>query len=116
MTTIHVTFRLNLHVFICCCCTDGPEEVTITPPNPPKFLPAGSNFSLSCSARSIPPATFTWYHSEQVMEFAGPVLTMEVIQKHGLGKKAEDYTCRAKNDKTQRTVSSPAVSFAVMGE
>ncbi|XP_070778149.1 cell adhesion molecule CEACAM5 isoform X3 [Enoplosus armatus] len=92
----------------------GPDKVTITPPNPPKFLQSGSNFTLSCSSTSSPAATFSWYHNQQLMEIAGPLLTLEVIEKHGLGKKAEDYTCRAKNDKTQRSVSSPAVSFTVM--
>ncbi|KAI3358989.1 hypothetical protein L3Q82_015371 [Scortum barcoo] len=90
----------------------GPDGVTISPLNPPKFIPVGSNFNLSCSARSDPPAVFTWYHGQEMMENAGPVLTLEVIQKHGLGKK--DYSCRAKNEKTQRTIPSPAVSFIIM--
>ncbi|XP_068188614.1 carcinoembryonic antigen-related cell adhesion molecule 5 [Antennarius striatus] len=92
----------------------GPEQVTITPQKPPQVLRSGSNFNLTCSAVSLPPATFTWYHSQTMMEFFGPVLTMEVITKHGLGKKVEEYTCRAKNEKTQRTVSSPGASFSIM--
>ncbi|XP_038580043.1 carcinoembryonic antigen-related cell adhesion molecule 20 isoform X2 [Micropterus salmoides] len=92
----------------------GPDQVTITPVNPPEYLKSGSNFSLSCSVLSNPPATFTWYHNEQLMEASGPVLTLDVIEKHGIGSNKEGYTCRAKNAKTQRTVSSPAVSFAVL--
>lgn len=101
---------------VCCCSTDGPDEVAITPANPPAVIKAGSNFSLSCSARSSPPATFTWYHNQAVMKVDGPLLTLEKIQQLGLGEKAEDYTCRAKNAKTQRDVSSPAAKFSVMGE
>ncbi|KAL7381911.1 hypothetical protein ABVT39_013389 [Epinephelus coioides] len=99
-------FNLTVHY--------GPDEVTITPLAPPKVIRAKSNFNLTCSARSNPPATFTWYHGEQMMENSGPVLTLEVIEKHRLGAKEEAYTCRATNAKTQRTVPSPAVSFAVM--
>lgn len=101
---------------MCRCSTDGPDQVTITPVNPPEYLKSGSNFSLSCSVLSNPPATFTWYHNEQLMEASGPVLTLDVIEKHGIGSNKEGYTCRAKNAKTQRTVSSPAVSFAVLRE
>ncbi|XP_070840635.1 cell adhesion molecule CEACAM20 isoform X1 [Chaetodon trifascialis] len=92
----------------------GPDEVAITPLNPPKVVRAKSNFNLSCSVTSSPAATFTWYHGQQMMEIAGPVLTLEIIEKHGLGKTEEQYTCRANNEKTLRTVSSPAVSFSVM--
>ncbi|XP_042361969.1 carcinoembryonic antigen-related cell adhesion molecule 5-like [Plectropomus leopardus] len=92
----------------------GPDEVTISPLNPPAVLRAKSNFSLTCTARSNPPASFAWYHDGQKLEMSGPVLTLEVIEKHGLGKKAEAYKCSATNAKTQRVVSSPAVSFSVM--
>ena len=99
-----------------CPSADGPEMVAITPPNPPPFLRAGSNFSLSCAAQSSPPATFVWYHNNTMMEAGGPVLTLETIEKHKFGKTTGEYTCRAANAKTMLTVSSPVVSFAVMGE
>ncbi|XP_022613154.1 carcinoembryonic antigen-related cell adhesion molecule 2-like [Seriola dumerili] len=92
----------------------GPDTVTISPPSPPEFIQSGTNFSLSCSASSSPPATFTWFHNQQPMEVSGPVLTLKQIEEHGLGKQTEGYTCTAKNAKTERAVSSPAVSFAVM--
>nr|XP_046273155.1 carcinoembryonic antigen-related cell adhesion molecule 5-like [Scatophagus argus] len=92
----------------------GPEEVTITPLNPPQFVSSSSNFNLSCSAQSDPPATFIWYHNQQMMEAGGPVLTLDVIKAHGLGKTAEEYTCRATNAKTKRVVPSAGVSFALM--
>ncbi|KAK1879851.1 Carcinoembryonic antigen-related cell adhesion molecule 20 [Dissostichus eleginoides] len=92
----------------------GPDEVSITPPNPPKFLRSKFNFSLSCASPSSPPATFSWYQNQQLLEVAGPVLTLEAIEKFKLGSAVVEYTCRAKNAKTQREASSPAVSFAVM--
>ncbi|KAM8767078.1 cell adhesion molecule CEACAM5 [Acanthopagrus schlegelii] len=92
----------------------GPEAVAITPPNPPPYLRAGSNFSLSCAARSSPPATFVWYHNNTMMEAGGPVLTLATIEKHKFGKTTGEYTCRAANAKTLLTISSPVVSFAVM--
>ncbi|XP_039978084.1 carcinoembryonic antigen-related cell adhesion molecule 20-like [Xiphias gladius] len=99
---------LNLTVYY------GPDEVTISPPSTPQFIRSGSHFNLSCSAQSSPPAAFTWYHNQSVIESSGPVLTLKVIEELGLGKQVEEYTCRAKNDKTQRNIQSPAVSFAVM--
>ncbi|XP_068603614.1 carcinoembryonic antigen-related cell adhesion molecule 5 [Brachionichthys hirsutus] len=92
----------------------GPDKVTLTPQTPPPVLPSNANFSLTCSAVSSPPATLTWYHNQTVMEVAGPVLTLDTIKKHGLGKKTEEYSCRAKNEKTQRSVPSSGVSFSVM--
>ncbi|XP_073319630.1 cell adhesion molecule CEACAM5 [Pagrus major] len=92
----------------------GPGQVSITPPNPPPFVQTGSNFSLSCAAVSSPPATFAWYHNNTMMEAGGPVLTLETIEKHRLGKTTGEYTCRATNAKTLMTISSPVVSFSVM--
>ncbi|KAM7384881.1 hypothetical protein PAMA_011983 [Pampus argenteus] len=92
----------------------GPDEVTITPSNPPKYIRAGSDFNLSCSSISNPPATFVWYRSQTKMESTGLVLGLDTIEKLGLGKEMAEYSCRAKNDKTLRTVASPGVSFATM--
>ncbi|KAM7373700.1 hypothetical protein PAMP_008534 [Pampus punctatissimus] len=92
----------------------GPDEVTIAPSNPPEYIRAGSDFNLSCSSSSNPPATFVWYRSQTMMESTGPVLGLDTIEKLGLGKEMAEYSCRAKNDKTLRTVASPAVSFATM--
>ncbi|XP_034747444.1 carcinoembryonic antigen-related cell adhesion molecule 2 [Etheostoma cragini] len=94
----------------------GPETVTITP-SPPGLGPvigSQTNFSLSCSATSNPPATFAWYHNRVMLEHAGPVLTLEVIRAHGFGSKEGEYTCRAQNAKTGLVIPSPAFSLAVM--
>lgn len=95
------------------CSTDGPDDVTITPANPPKFVQAGSMFNLTCSASSLPPASFTWYYNGTRIETSSSVLTLDMIKGH---TKASDYTCRAENPKSKRSVPSPAVSFAIMGE
>lgn len=84
--------------------------------NSPQFVRSGSSFNLSCSAVSSPAATFNWFHDQQLMENFGPVLTLKVIEEHGFPKKAGNYTCGANNDKTKRAVSSPVVTFTVMGE
>lgn len=65
---------------------------------------------------SKPAATFSWYHQKQLMDLLGPVLTLEEIQKRGLGTTAGDFSCVANNAKTKMDVSSDAVSFTVMGE
>ncbi|XP_018545086.1 carcinoembryonic antigen-related cell adhesion molecule 5 [Lates calcarifer] len=92
----------------------GPDEVTIKPPNPPQYIESDSNFNLTCSAPSSPPATYTWYHNKEPMEAAGEVLTLKIIKEHGFGKNVDEYTCRANNAKTKRTIPSPGVSFGVM--
>ncbi|XP_069372627.1 carcinoembryonic antigen-related cell adhesion molecule 5 [Paralichthys olivaceus] len=98
-------FNLTVHY--------GPDNVIISPATPPQFIRAGSNFSLACSALSSPPATFSWFQNQKALEVSGPVLSLEAIEKLGSVKK-DNYTCRAQNSKTQRSVPSPAVSFAVM--
>ncbi|XP_008299471.1 carcinoembryonic antigen-related cell adhesion molecule 20 isoform X2 [Stegastes partitus] len=92
----------------------GPDEVTVSPAKPPQYIRAKSDFNLTCSTRSSPPATFQWYHKETLMEAMDPVLTLQIIEKHGLGKEMGSYMCKAKNAKTERVASSPAVTFAVM--
>lgn len=91
----------------------GPDDVTITPANPPKFIQAGSVFNLTCSAGSLPPASFTWYYNGTRIETPSSVLTLDMIKAKGYTK-AADYTCRAENPQSKRSVASPAVSFAIM--
>ncbi|XP_078123669.1 cell adhesion molecule CEACAM20 [Sander vitreus] len=94
----------------------GPEVpvVIVSPPNLDKVIGSQINMSMSCSAISNPPATFTWYHNHQIMENSGPILTLEVIQRHKFGSEEGEYKCKANNAKTGRVVSSAGVSFAVM--
>lgn len=109
----HAEFKpLSVHYFS----IDGPDPVTISPPNVQQFIRSDSNFSLSCSAISSPPATFTWYHSQQIIGVTGPVLTLKAIKDNGLGTQLDNYTCVASNAKTLRSISSPAVTFIVMGK
>ncbi|XP_031163566.1 carcinoembryonic antigen-related cell adhesion molecule 5 isoform X2 [Sander lucioperca] len=94
----------------------GPEVpvVIVSPPILDKVIGSQINMSMSCSAISNPPATFTWYRNQQIMENAGPLLTLEVIKKHRFGSEEGEYTCKASNAKTGRVVSSAGVTFAVM--
>lgn len=92
----------------------GPDEVTVTPPKPDQFIKSEANFSLTCSSRSSPAAAFTWYRNQKPMEAGGQILTLKVIKDHGFGSQVGEYTCKAKNSKTQREVPSAAVSFAVI--
>ncbi|KAM8840576.1 cell adhesion molecule CEACAM20 [Spinachia spinachia] len=92
----------------------GPDDVTISPLSPPKFISSKENFSLSCSAVSSPPADFLWYRDQQQMELMGPKLTLEVINAHSFGNKAGEYMCKAQNKKTNRKVSAGAVVIAVI--
>nr|XP_020441373.1 carcinoembryonic antigen-related cell adhesion molecule 5-like [Monopterus albus] len=92
----------------------GPDAVTISPMMTKEFIPSNANFNLSCLTTSSPNATFSWYHSQQLIEGSGQVLTLEAIKAAGLGKQKEEYTCRAQNAKTQRTVTSSGVSFSVI--
>ncbi|XP_034401554.1 carcinoembryonic antigen-related cell adhesion molecule 5 [Cyclopterus lumpus] len=92
----------------------GPDQVTITPPKPAQFINSVANFSLTCSSSSRPAATFTWHHNQQQMDAGGPILTLKVIKDHNFGSQLAEYTCKAKNDKTNREVPSAAVSFAVI--
>ncbi|XP_044192063.1 carcinoembryonic antigen-related cell adhesion molecule 1-like [Thunnus albacares] len=98
----------NLTVFY------GPDEVKVTPSNPSQYIKVGSNFSLSCSASSNPPATFIWYRNQTMLENEGPVLHLETIEKLGLAREMAEYSCGAKNAKTGRTVPSTGVSFVAM--
>ncbi|XP_068561341.1 carcinoembryonic antigen-related cell adhesion molecule 5 [Cebidichthys violaceus] len=92
----------------------GPDEVTLSPPNVPKFINSKANFNLSCSARSSPPAKLTWYRDLKPMEAEGPILTLEIIKKHNFGNTTGEYTCRANNEKTKRNVASAGAVFAVI--
>lgn len=90
--------------------------MALAPPTPPQFISSGSDFNLSCSAASRPPATFQWFHNQLLLENPGPTLTLKKIQELGLGTKAGQFSCSATNQKTRRAAASASVSFTVMGE
>uniref|UniRef100_A0A3P8S0Z7 Si:ch211-264f5.6 n=1 Tax=Amphiprion percula TaxID=161767 RepID=A0A3P8S0Z7_AMPPE len=92
----------------------GPDEVTISPAKFPEYIRSKSDFNLTCSAQSYPAPQFFWYHKEDLMEVPGPILTLSDIEAYGLGMEKDEYTCRVKNIKTGRMVSSAPVAFAVI--
>ncbi|KAM9738612.1 cell adhesion molecule CEACAM5 [Menidia menidia] len=105
-TKVSPAFNLTVHY--------GPDEVMIKPLNPPQYVKSKSDFNLTCSAPSSPPATFTWYHNEVLIEATGPVLTLKDIEALGIQKNPGEYNCVAKNSKTMRTNASPSVKLSVI--
>ncbi|XP_077362360.1 cell adhesion molecule CEACAM20 [Festucalex cinctus] len=92
----------------------GPDEASVAPSAPPAFVRAGSDFNLTCAARSSPPAAFSWYQNGSLLDASGPVLALQAVQRRPLWRHASQYACRAANAKTRRAATSRAVSFAVM--
>lgn len=93
----------------------GPERVTISPEAPPEFLASHMNFSLTCSSVSSPEATYAWlFEGKPIPGATTAVLTLQEIQKAGLGKRPGNYVCNATNAKTEKTMASPPVSFSIM--
>uniref|UniRef100_UPI003AAAD9F5 cell adhesion molecule CEACAM20-like isoform X3 n=1 Tax=Centroberyx gerrardi TaxID=166262 RepID=UPI003AAAD9F5 len=86
----------------------GPDWTGITPP--PMYVRKGSNLTVLCSAVSVPPATFTWYHDGAMVKSADGALALSDIQAAQSGK----YHCIAFNPKTLRYVSSVQVSVTVL--
>ncbi|XP_041823009.1 carcinoembryonic antigen-related cell adhesion molecule 20-like [Melanotaenia boesemani] len=97
----------NLTVFY------GPDDVTIKPTKHGPYIRSKSDFNLTCSTPSFPPATFTWYYNNSQIQTTGPVLTLKTIEDQGFGQKEGNYTCRAQNTKTMRYGVSPAIRFSV---
>ncbi|CAL9690979.1 unnamed protein product [Knipowitschia caucasica] len=95
-------FNLTVHY--------GPEQVTLSPPNPPAFVASGSNFSLTCAAVSSPMASITWLQGDVQMDVMGPVLTLDKLKT--IDKAS--YSCKASNAQTKREVHSAAVSFTII--
>nr|XP_015828862.2 carcinoembryonic antigen-related cell adhesion molecule 1 [Nothobranchius furzeri] len=92
----------------------GPDNVFITPLKPTEYIESKTDFNLTCSTTSSPPATFTWFHNTTPIKATGPILTLKTIEEQGFGKRIGDYSCRAQNAKTSRMASSAAVRFTVM--
>ncbi|XP_061786832.2 cell adhesion molecule CEACAM5-like [Nerophis lumbriciformis] len=92
----------------------GPDPIALTPADVPRFVRAGADFNLTCSTRSSPAATITWYQNQTMLEIAGPVLPLSVVQRHPLWQHMSTYTCRAANAKTRRQVSSRGAPFSVI--
>lgn len=92
----------------------GPESVTISPKAPPAFVASQSDFSMNCSSESHPEATYAWFHEDTQLTTTGPTLTVQDIEKQGLGKTRASYTCKATNSKTGKTVPSMSVAFTII--
>ncbi|XP_028296744.1 carcinoembryonic antigen-related cell adhesion molecule 5 [Gouania willdenowi] len=99
-------FNLTVHY--------GPDEVKISPSKPAQYIRAHSDFNLTCSAVSSPAPSFLWFYNEEQVKTEGRILSLNIIEKLGYGKKEGQYTCSASNDKTKRSVRSAPVTFGIM--
>lgn len=99
-------FNLTVHY--------GPEQVTLSPATLPPYLASGSDFNLTCTAQSDPPATFSWFKNGLPLEIAGPLLTLKDIEAKNADETKASYTCMATNAKTETNVNSTTVTFGVL--
>lgn len=78
--------------------TDGPDGMEIKGPTE---IEVGQKFTLTCSADSNPPASYTWMHNETEIPGHSPEFTKEKSEYSDSG----DYTCTATNDVTGNKTS-----------
>ncbi|XP_045556623.1 carcinoembryonic antigen-related cell adhesion molecule 1 isoform X1 [Salmo salar] len=76
----------------------GPDGMEIKDPTE---IEVGQNFTLTCSADSNPPASYTWMHNETEIPGHSPEFTKEKSEYSDSG----DYTCTATNDVTGNKTS-----------
>ncbi|XP_041032668.1 carcinoembryonic antigen-related cell adhesion molecule 6-like isoform X4 [Carcharodon carcharias] len=72
----------------------GPENVSITPSGP--IVEQGNSLTLTCTAVSVPPATYEWYNGSKLLK-AGETYSTEPINSNPGG----NYTCRVNNSITK---------------
>ncbi|XP_034553522.1 carcinoembryonic antigen-related cell adhesion molecule 5-like [Notolabrus celidotus] len=76
----------------------GPENVEIKGQNK---IHAGENITLTCSAESEPPASYTWSLNGIVIH-----KSFEYTKKNAESSDGGNYTCKANNDITGRSLSA----------
>ncbi|XP_024246523.1 carcinoembryonic antigen-related cell adhesion molecule 1-like isoform X2 [Oncorhynchus tshawytscha] len=77
---------------------DGPDGMEIKGPNE---IEVGQKFTLTCSAYSNPPTSYTWMHNETEIPGHSPEFAKEKSEHSDSG----DYTCTATNDVTGNKTS-----------
>ncbi|XP_033014657.1 hemicentin-1-like [Lacerta agilis] len=90
--------------------SDGPENTTINPQEP--VYRDQSTLNLSCSANSNPPASYSWYHNEKLLEAQNE---SQLLISHLSLNDAGKYTCNATNDVTG-LFSHTSLEISVLGE
>ncbi|XP_045556563.1 carcinoembryonic antigen-related cell adhesion molecule 1 isoform X3 [Salmo salar] len=76
----------------------GPDGMEIRVPNE---IEVGQKFTLTCSADSNPPASYTWMHNETEIPGHSPEFTKEKDEYSDSG----EYSCTATNDVTGNKTS-----------
>ncbi|XP_021446700.2 carcinoembryonic antigen-related cell adhesion molecule 1, partial [Oncorhynchus mykiss] len=76
----------------------GPDGMEIKGPNE---IEVGQKFTLTCSAYSNPPTSYTWMHNETEIPGHSPEFTKEKSEYSDSG----EYTCTATNDVTGNKTS-----------
>ncbi|XP_069041549.1 carcinoembryonic antigen-related cell adhesion molecule 8-like isoform X4 [Lepisosteus oculatus] len=74
----------------------GPEDTSLTPPG--HMFPAGSGLTLSCWARSSPPAQYRWSCNGSLTDSTSQELRFVSLQERDSG----NYTCWSHNNRTLR--------------
>ncbi|KAJ8245032.1 hypothetical protein COCON_G00236300 [Conger conger] len=87
----------------------GPEDVVI---QGHREIEVGNTVVLTCSASSVPPATFTWTFNGKETG----VLTEEYTIEKALIDYSGTYTCLARNSVTGLSISSAPRLLTVTGE
>ncbi|XP_056154179.1 carcinoembryonic antigen-related cell adhesion molecule 20 [Lampris incognitus] len=87
----------------------GPEDIAMTATPSAEVVRKGSNITMSCSARSSPPASFQWYNRDLMLKETGPKLVLSNVGE----KQSGNYSCKAFNAKTQRYASSSVARVTV---
>ncbi|XP_053253838.1 carcinoembryonic antigen-related cell adhesion molecule 5-like [Podarcis raffonei] len=88
----------------------GPDIPTIDPQEP--VYRDQSTLNLSCFANSNPPANYSWYHNEKLLEAQNG---SQLLISHLSLNDAGTYTCNATNDATGR-FSHTSLEISVLGE
>ncbi|XP_077788345.1 hemicentin-1-like isoform X6 [Podarcis muralis] len=88
----------------------GPDIPTINPQDP--VYRDQSTLNLSCSANSNPPANYSWYHNEKLLEAQNE---SQLLISHLSLNDAGKYTCNATNDATG-LFSHTSLEISVLGE
>ncbi|XP_078389775.1 cell adhesion molecule CEACAM5-like isoform X3 [Cetorhinus maximus] len=87
----------------------GPENVSIAPSGPVE-VEQGQSLTLTCTAVSVPPATYEWYNGSQLLK-AGETYSIEPINSNSGG----NYTCRVNNNITEISKNT-TVQVTVQGK
>ncbi|XP_068568964.1 carcinoembryonic antigen-related cell adhesion molecule 5-like isoform X2 [Cebidichthys violaceus] len=88
----------------------GPDNMNLKISPSQQYHEEGSNINLSCSADSRPDAQYTWLLNGDLLSDTGPEFRLMDIQE----SKSGNYSCRANNSKTLRSIKSLPAAISVL--